>query len=205
MPPSQLLVLLLVGTAVAQSKERILLDCDTTVQIADGKIVIELWPWAAPIGVQRVLDMAEVGFFDDLPFFRAISGFLAQFGISPDPQKQAVFNQMGNIKDDAKPDPAVPFTAGVMAFAGYGEDSRSTQLFLTLGNQPHLGKSPWEVPVGQVVSGLDVMKGIYTGYSDTIDQTRLRLAAGPVYTQYPKLDRFKGCTVRTIDEMRDEL
>ena len=53
-------------------------------------------------------------------------------------------------------------------YAGYGKDSRGTHLFLTLGNQPGLGKSPWEVPVGKVISGLDVMHGIYTGYGDKV-------------------------------------
>jgi hypothetical protein len=59
-------------------------------------------------------------------------------------------------------------------FAGYGKDSRSTHVFFTLGSQPGLGRSPWEVPVGKVTSGLDVMHGIYTGYGDRVDQVRCR-------------------------------
>ena len=80
---------------------------------------------------------------------RAIPGFLIQFGISPDAEVQRRWNAKGNIADD--PPSTVPFTDGIVSFAGYGKGSRSTHLFLTLGNQPGLGKSAWEVPVGKVV------------------------------------------------------
>ena len=127
---------------------------------------------------------------------RAIPNFLIQFGISTDAAVQRKWNGMGNIKDD--PHSETPFTDGIVSFAGYGTDSRSTHLFLTLGKQPGLGRSPWEVPVGKVVKGLDVMHGIYTGYGDKVDQGRLHGAGGPAYLgQFPKLDRFKSCRMTT--------
>ena len=58
------------------------LVCETTVQSGDGILEIELWPAVAPHGVQRAVELVEDGFFNDLPFFRAIQGFLIQFGIS---------------------------------------------------------------------------------------------------------------------------
>ena len=58
------------------------LVCETTVQSGDGILEIELWPTVAPHGVQRAVELVEDGFFNDLPFFRAIQGFLIQFGIS---------------------------------------------------------------------------------------------------------------------------
>lgn len=133
--------------------------------------------------------------FHPLRVRRAIPGFLIQFGISPDADAQRKWNGKGNIKDD--PHSSVPFTDGIVSFAGYGKDSRSTHLFLTLGNQPGLGKSAWEVPVGKVVGGLDVLHGIYTGYGDKVNQGRLQ--PGPKSAEYlasfPKLDRFKKCRV----------
>ena len=201
------LLVLLVGFVAANPKDGIMLECETTVPVGDGKLVIELWPWAAPTGVGRIVDMAKSGFFEDLPFFRAIAGFLIQFGISTDAAKQSTFNQKGNIKDDF-PNPAVPFTDGIISFAGYGKDSRSTHLFLTLGNQPNLGRSPWEVPVGKVITGLDVMHGIYTGYGDKVNQNQLQpsnAGAKAYLDQFPKLDRFKSCTVKGDGEHRVEL
>lgn len=192
------IIALLAGFATGNPAEGILLECETTVQVGDGMITIELWPWAAPHGVKRVVDMAEDGFFTDLPFFRAIKGFLIQFGISSNSAKQTHWNQMGNIDDDF-PNPAVTFTDGIVSFAGYGKRSRSTHLFFTLGNQPGLGKSPWEVPVGKVIKGIDVMHGIYTGYGDRVDQGRLQPTnpnAKAYLESFPQLDRFKSCTVK---------
>ena len=83
-----------------------------------------------------------------------------------------------------------------MSFAGYGKDSRSTHLFLTLGQQPGLGKSPWEVPVGKVVGGLEVLHGIFTGYGDGVNQGRLNprdSGAAAYLAKFPKLDRFNSC------------
>ena len=190
----QAILLLAVGISLAQATT---LTCTTSVKVGDGKIVIELFDDAAPLGVERVIKLAETGFLDGLPFFRAIPGFLIQFGISPDAEKQAAAERLGNIQDDPKPQ-NVPFVDGIVSFAGYGKDSRSTHLFLTLGSQPGLGRSPWEVPVGKVVSGLDVMHGIYTGYGDNVNQAQLnpRLKGAKDYlARFDKLDSIKTCVV----------
>jgi len=182
----------------SQSKR---LVCETTVRNGDGVLEIELWPTVAPNGVQRVVELVEDGFFNDLPFFRAIQGFLIQFGISPSAEMQRRWNKRGNIVDDPHPSPPIAFTDGIVSFAGYGRDSRSTHLFLTLGSQPGLGKSPWEVPVGRVAKGIDVLHAIYTGYGDRVDQGRLDPTRGHGATAYlegfPKLDRFRSCRVES--------
>lgn len=163
--------------------------------MGDGRIVIDVWEKTAPIGAQRLLEMVNDGFFTDLPFFRAIPRFLVQFGISPTVEMQNKWQAKGNIADDPHP-PNLPFTDGIVSYAGYGKDSRSTHLFLTLGDQPGLGRSAWEVPVGKVVQGLDVMHGIYSGYGDAVNQGRLHGKQGAEYLkQFPKLDRFKNCAV----------
>ena len=108
-----------------------------------------------------------------MPFFRAISGFLIQFGITPDREKARYWNDAGTIADDPRMPSQPVFTDGVVSFAGYAKDSRSTHLFITLGTQPSLGKRPWEVPVGVITSGIDVVHNIYTGYGDRVDQGRL--------------------------------
>ena len=186
-------LLLLAATRVSAGRH---IECETTVAVGDGKLVIELWEETAPIGVERFVALVEDGFFTDLPFFRAIPRFLIQFGVSMDTAMQAKWNAKGDIKDDQHSD--IPFTDGIVSYAGYGKGSRSTHLFLTLGDQPGLGKSPWEVPVGKVIRGLDVMHGIYTGYGDGVDQGRLHGPAGKKYLdKFPRLDRFKACRVVT--------
>ena len=169
------------------------LVCKTTVQVDDSSFTIELRPDWAPAGVERVLGMAKSGFFEQLPFFRMLPNvratraaarthphthaqatvishprhslrqFLVQFGISTSAEKQRHWQSQGNIRDDPRP-AGVPFTDGILSFAGYGTDSRSTHLFITLGSQPGLGHRQWEVPVGRVVSGMPVVRAIYSGY-----------------------------------------
>eukprot|EP00966_Prymnesium_polylepis_P021392 491973-Prymnesium_polylepis.1 len=80
--------------------------------------------------------MHDEGFFDGLPFFRVIPGFLIQFGISPDVTKHRKLQALGNVPDDERHDEAPDFEDGIVSFAGYGPDSRSTHLFITLGDQP---------------------------------------------------------------------
>ncbi len=43
-----------------------------------GRLDIDLAPDWSPHGVQRVMDMASSGFFQDIAFFRAVPGFLVQ-------------------------------------------------------------------------------------------------------------------------------
>jgi len=185
--------------------------CDTTVNVGDGRIVIELWPHAAPLGVQRLTELVHDHFMDGLPMFRALPNFLVQFGIQPDAELQAKWKQRGAIQDD--PPSSIPFTEGVVSFAGAmnrgdGAGSRGTQLFMTLGNQPGLGKAKWEVPVGKVVRGVEVLRGVYTGYGGQVSQSRLRGPGGTEYleTSFPLLSYFRSCNVSSHGaDDKDEL
>jgi hypothetical protein len=104
-------VLALVASVAAIPPRQIV--CDTTVQVGDGRIIIELWEQTAPIGVKRFVELVNDGFFEDLPFFRAIPNFLVQFGISTDHDKQLAWNRKGNIPDDPKS--SIPFTDGIVS------------------------------------------------------------------------------------------
>ena len=69
-------------------------------------------------------------------------------------------------------------------------------MFITLGTQPSLGKRPWEVPVGVITSGIDVVHNIYTGYGDRVDQGRLspeRAGAAEYLKSFPKMSIIKTC------------
>lgn len=59
----------------------------------------------------------------------------------------------------------IPFRDGTLSFAGSGRHSRGFELFLTLGRQRGLGKSPWETPFGRVVEGIETLHRIYSGVS----------------------------------------
>jgi len=126
-----------------------------------------------------------------------IPNFLCQFGISLETETYRHWQQQGNIADDPRTAEQPAFHDGIISFAGYSKDSRSTHLFITLGDQPGLGQRPWEVPVGQVVRGMDVVRKIYS-YGDQINQGRL--APGweghKAYVEsFSKLDYIRSCKV----------
>ena len=64
-----------------------------------------------------------------------------------------------------------------------------------LADQP-IGHSKWEIPLGNVTTGMDVLRSIYAGYGEHVDQGRL-LSEGTAYTrrEYPRLDYILSCVV----------
>lgn len=151
---------------VAHAHASVRLKCNTTVDVNDGILEIDLWPGTASQGVKRIIDMAEDGFFSGLPFYQVLHNMVT-FGLQPDSEKQLAWNSKGDIPDD--PMPRVnPEEEGLLCFSGdpgKRDHSRSTLLFFTLGHKRLMAnrKTPWEVPVGKLIKGLDVVKGIYSG------------------------------------------
>jgi hypothetical protein len=50
-----------------------------------GMFVVRFHPEWAPVGVARVRELVDSKFFKDVRFFRVLSNFMAQFGISGSP------------------------------------------------------------------------------------------------------------------------
>jgi len=75
-------------------------------------------------------------------------------------------------------------------------------------NGGSLGKgSPWEVPLGEVTSGIEVVEQFYSGYGDIdafnkkgVSQQKLRnKGESYVNNEFPLLSRFAGCEMTSID------
>lgn len=58
--------------------EEAVVSCGTT----KGPIVMRMHRDWSPNGYDRVVDLFERGFYDESHFFRAVPGFLCQFGIT---------------------------------------------------------------------------------------------------------------------------
>src|SRR5438874_13663596 len=54
-----------------------------------GAFVIEVHRDWAPNGADRFYNLVKNGFYDNVRFFRVISGFMVQFGIHSDPKVSA--------------------------------------------------------------------------------------------------------------------
>ncbi len=73
------------GAAHAQTPDPLnwrSLEPENTLYIdtAHGRIVVEMYPEAAPNHATRIKMLARAGFYDGLAFFRVIDGFMAQTG-----------------------------------------------------------------------------------------------------------------------------
>ncbi len=130
---------------------------DTTA----GEFTVQVNRQWAPNGADRFYHLVRIGYFEDIAFFRVIEGFMGQFGIHGDPEISAVW------RDASIPDDPVAHSneRGTITFATRGPDTRTTQLFINLGNNANLDHQGFS-PFGRVIDGMDVVDSIYDGYGE---------------------------------------
>lgn len=134
-------------------------DLENTVylELACGRVVIEMLPEIAPLHVERIKTLTREGFYDGLIFHRVISGFMAQtgdplgtgFGASPLPNVPAEFSTL-------------PFERGTLGMArGPSPDSANSQFFIMFTRYPPLDNAYtiW----GNVTEGMDCVDQIARG------------------------------------------
>jgi len=155
-----------------------------------GNFVVAVHRDWAPLGADRFYNLVKCDFYDSVRFFRAIDGFMVQFGISGYPEVNTVWRQ-ARIKDDPVKESN---KKGRITFATSGKDSRTTQVFINFGDNQNLDGMGF-APFGEVVSGMDVVSSLYTGYGEGQPRGRgpdqgMLQSRGNVYldVQYPKLD-----------------
>lgn len=156
-----------------------------------GVFVVEVHRSWAPFGADRFYNLVKGGYFDGGPFYRVKSGFMVQFGFSPNPAVSKAWDK-ATIKDD-------PVTQsnkrGFLTFAKTGApNSRSTHLFINSVDNSFLDGQGF-APFGFVVLGMDVVNSFFSGYGDT-DQSRLR-DGGIAYVQQnlPNLDLITSAQI----------
>lgn len=157
-----------------------------------GDFVIEVHRDWAPNGADRFYNLVKNGYFDGAAFFRVLSGFMAQFGINPNPAVNKVWMN-AHIQDDPVKQSN---KRGYVTFAMSSmPNTRSTQVFINYGDNARLDPSGF-APFGTVIEGMDVVDKLYSEYGEGApggggpDQGRLQ-AEGKAYTEkeFPKLDK----------------
>ncbi|HLK38668.1 MAG TPA: peptidylprolyl isomerase [Polyangiaceae bacterium] len=157
-----------------------------------GDFVVEVHRDWAPNGADRFYNLVKVGFFDDTRCFRAIEGFMVQFGISGDPAVNAKWQEMGIPDDPIKQSNK----RGYVTFAQRPTpNSRSTQVFVNYSDSNSRLDNSF-APFGRVVQGMDVVDGFYKGYGESPNQGLIQ-AQGNTYldAQFPKLDAIKHAEI----------
>ncbi|WP_374393348.1 peptidylprolyl isomerase [Sphingopyxis sp.] len=131
-----------------------MLDIDLST---GGRVVIQLYPNAAPNHVERVKQLARQGFYDGVKFHRVIDGFMAQTG---DP---TATGQGGSSLPDLKAEfNDVPHMRGTVSMArAESPDSANSQFFIML--QPRFSLDHRYTAFGRVVSGMQYVDAIQKG------------------------------------------
>jgi cyclophilin family peptidyl-prolyl cis-trans isomerase len=162
-----------------------------------GAFVLEVNRSWAPQGADRFYNLVKNGFYDDVRFFRVISGFMVQFGINGDPKTQAPWRD-ATIPDDKVRQSNKP---GYITFATSGPNSRTTQVFINFENNAGLDGQGF-APFGHVISGMNVVNSLYAGYGEGAPngkgphQGRIQRDGNDYLNkEFPKLDYVKKATI----------
>ncbi len=126
-----------------------------------GPFVAEVRREWSPHGADRFYDLVRFRFYDGARFFRALKGFVVQFGIAADPRLEAQW-RASVILDDP---PKQSNQRGTLTFATSGPNSRTTQVFVSLSDNGRLDSRGF-TPFGEVVEGMEVFDRLYFGYGD---------------------------------------
>lgn len=149
----------------------------------------------APVGVDRFYNLVKHHYYDNMVVFRAVPGFVVQFGISSYPAVNAAWRN-ADIQDD-------PVTQsnkrGFVTYAKTSQpNSRSTQVFISFKDNSFLdsqGFAPFAVVNAE---GMKVVEMLYDQYGDQpTDQQDQISKLGKAYldSKYPKLDVIKHATI----------
>ncbi len=162
-----------------------------------GTFIVEVHRDWAPKGADRFYNLVKSGFYNNARFFRVISGFMVQFGISGDPRISAVWHN-ANIPDDPVRQSNL---RGYITFATAGPNTRTTQVFINYVDNRGLDRMGFS-PFGRVISGMNVVDALYSGYGEGAPQGQgpaqgLIQARGNAYLMktFPKLDYIKTASI----------
>src|ERR1700690_2138560 len=180
-------------------KEQAPAEYDVKMSTTKGDIVIHVTRAWAPLGADRFYNLVKNGFYTDASFFRVLPGFVVQFGLSADPSVSKVW-RAANIKDDTVSQSNKP---GSVTFATAGPNTRTTQVFINLGENGQLDSMGF-APFGQVTQGMDIVKKLHSGYGEGAPSGRgpdqgAITSQGKAYLDksFPNLDSIKSATVET--------
>jgi peptidyl-prolyl cis-trans isomerase A (cyclophilin A) len=163
-----------------------------------GVFVIAVTREWAPLGADRFYNLVKNGWYDDARFFRAIKGFMVQFGINGDPALNATWRNARIGVDPVKQGNKPMYISFAM---GATPDTRTTQVFINYGDNSSLDKMGF-ASFGQVVEGQDVIMKINTEYGEGAprgkgpEQGRIQ-GEGNAYLKkdFPRLDFIKKATI----------
>jgi peptidyl-prolyl cis-trans isomerase A (cyclophilin A) len=162
-----------------------------------GAFVVEVHRDWAPNGADRFYNLVKNGFYDNVRFFRVISGFMVQFGISGDPKVSAPWREARISDDPVKQSNK----RGFITYAMAGPNTRTSQVFINFGDNSSLDSQGFS-PFGRIVSGMEVVDKLNPEYGEGAprgrgpDQGRLQAEGNAYLTRdFGRMDYVKKATI----------
>lgn len=150
----------------------------------------------SPAGVDRLYQLIKNEFYNDVPIFRVVPNFVAQFGINNDSIKNKGWRSVG-VDDE----PVVKSNDYMtISFARGGVRTRTTQIFINLkDNKRQLDEADYSgvkgfPVVAEVTSGKENIKKFYGNYGDRLGmrQDSIHLYGNKfIRKNYPEIDFIK--------------
>jgi len=161
-----------------------------------GTFDVEVHRAWAPRGADRFRRLVAGGYYDRSAIFRVIPGYIAQFGIAADPALAKAW-RFAYIPDDPSREKC---RRGTVGFADKGPNTRATQVFVNLSDNPQLDTGEF-APLGRVTAGMDVVDRLH-GYGregpqgERTDQGAI-FEGGAAYLRerFPALDTIRRATI----------
>jgi cyclophilin family peptidyl-prolyl cis-trans isomerase len=161
-----------------------------------GNFDVEVTRAWAPRGADRFHRLVRGGYYDGSKIFRVIPGYIAQFGIAAEPALAKTW-RFAYFPDEPQ---RRPCARGAVAFADKSPNTRATQVFVNLSDNPRLDTGEF-APFGRVVAGMDVVDRL-RGYGrsgpqgERTDQSAI-FEGGNAYLEahYPALETIRRASI----------
>lgn len=140
-------------TAPAEFKARL--------ETGKGDILVKVTREWSPRGADRFYSLVKNGYYDGCRFYRVLPKYIAQFGIHGTPAIAAKWHEAPIDDDPVKQ----KNTRGRLSFAKGGPNARTTNVFINLKDNSSLDSSGFS-PLGEVIEGMDVADGLFSGYGE---------------------------------------
>jgi cyclophilin family peptidyl-prolyl cis-trans isomerase len=165
-------ILIVVFCAVSAFAQANLMEPDKEVavmQTSMGKIVLELFPVAAPKHVKNFKQLSRSGFYNGTKFHRVIPGFMIQGG---DPNSKDADRSNDGTGNSGTKVPAeftsIPHKRGILSMARSSDpNSASCQFFIVVKDSNFLDNQ--YSAFGRVIEGMDVADKIVNVKRDDRD------------------------------------
>lgn len=158
-----------------------------------GDFTVEVTRAWSPHGADRFHELVRLRYYDEARFFRVLAGFIAQFGVHRKFDVHDTWRKLA-IPDDPRTQKNL---RGTLAFAKSAANTRATEVFINLKDNPDLDDQRF-VPFARIVEGMEVPDQLYSGYGEFRPEGKY-LDAGRVEEEtneylvprFPKMDYIK--------------